>query len=91
MKKEVGYWIGVGTADGIVDGFMKENPMAQINNAMASEIQSSAGKLQSAINASIDLNNNIQGLAGAVVEGIANSNLTVKVGEREMGRVVRSY
>ena len=91
MKKEVGYWIGVGTADGIVDGFMKENPMSQINNAMASEIQSSAGKLQSAINASIDLNNNIQGLAGAVVEGIANSNLTVKVGEREMGRVVRSY
>lgn len=91
MKKEVGYWIGVGTADGIVDGFMKENPMAQINNAMASEIQSSAGKLQSAINASIDLNNNIQGLAGAVVEGIANSNLTVKIGEREMGRVVRSY
>ena len=91
MKKEVGYWIGVGTADGIVDGFMKENPMSQINNAMASEIQASAGKLQSAINASIDLNNNIQGLAGAVVEGIANSNLTVKIGEREMGRVVRSY
>ena len=91
MKKEVGYWIGVGTADGIVDGFMKENPMSQINNAMASEIQSSAGKLQSAINASIDLNNNIQGLAGAVVEGIANSNLTVKIGDREMGRVVRSY
>lgn len=86
-KKEIGENIGAGIALGITDGFANVDPFSQLN----ADIMTSAGKLQSAINASIDLNNNIQGLAGAVVEGIANSNLTVKIGEREMGRVVRSY
>ena len=87
MRDEVGKWVGIGLADGIVEGYEKANPFKQLN----ADIMTSAGQLQSAINTSLDLNNNIQGLAGAVVEGIANSNLTVKIGEREMGRVVRSY
>lgn len=87
MRDEVGKWVGIGLADGIVEGYEKANPFKQIN----ANIMTSAGALQSQINASLDLNNNIQGLAGAVVEGIENSNLTVKIGEREMGRVVRSY
>ena len=69
----------------MVEGFAENDPVKQLS----SEIMASAGRLQTAINTSMDLN--AGNLAGAVVEGIANSNLTVKVGEREMGRVVRSY
>ena len=84
-KKEIGENIGAGIALGMVDGFAENDPVKQLS----SEIMASAGRLQTAINTSMDLN--AGNLAGAVVEGIANSNLTVKVGEREMGRVVRSY
>ena len=84
-KKEIGENIGAGIALGMVEGFAENDPVKQLS----SEIMASAGRLQTAINTSMDLN--AGNLAGAVVEGIANSNLTVKVGEREMGRVVRSY
>ena len=87
FEKDIGYWLGAGLSKGIVKGYEANDPMKQLN----AEIQASAGVLQSQINASLDLNNNIKGLAGAVVEGIENSNLTVKIGERDMGRVVRSY
>lgn len=101
MRDQVGKFI----AQGIWVGFDENNPMDDINNSLAKgmatldtsfKMDMSRGiidynALANAINASIDLNNNIQGLAGAVVEGIENSNLTVKIGEREMGRVVRSY
>ena len=87
MRDEIGYWLGAGISQGLVEGYENNDPTKQL----AAEVLTSAGKLQSAISTSLDLRTNLDGIAGAVVDGIENSNLTVKIGEREMGRVVRSY
>jgi len=84
-KKEIGENIGAGIAEGIVSGYMENDPTKQLS----ADIMTSMGTLQTSINASMDLKTNIGGIAQAVVDGIEQSNMAIVVNDRELGRAVK--
>lgn len=84
-KKEIGENIGAGIALGIADGFANVDPFSQLN----ADIMTSAGKLQSAINTSLDIRSNMSELQNAVTQGMENANIKMQVGERDFARTVK--
>ena len=77
MRDEVGKFI----AQGIWVGFKDENPMEQINDAVANgyhQLETNA-RMQSMIN------------YGSMVDAFSDAGLVVKFKEREVGRMVREY
>lgn len=82
-------WIGEMSADGMVKGFDDADPLNKIEKTMLGGVNS----LQMGINSYVNGNtgNSYTGLADSIVGAISNSNLTVKIGNKEMGRIVRSY
>lgn len=83
-------WIGEMSAKGLGIGFEENNPVDSWTNSIVPAV----GNLSNGVSGISNTNTSNYGLAGIggmVADAIANSNLTVKIGNKEMGRVVRGY
>lgn len=81
-------WIGEMSAAGMVKGFDENDPLAQIKDTLVSGTQALSVGVDSYMSANVG--GNLGGFAESIVDAIAGSNMTIKIGQREFGRVVRA-
>lgn len=81
-------WIGQMTAKGMENGFVDNDPTKAIKDMVVGNVSSLKTSMSGYVNGSIS---GTSGLTGAIVDAIANSNMTVKIGNKEFGRLVRGY
>lgn len=83
--------IGRNLALGIAVGFEKYNPMSQINNDLKNGISKINATATADLSTSVSSNAmNYMAMADVFVSALEKSGLTVSIGERQFGRIVRS-
>lgn len=82
-------WIGEMSAEGMVKGFDENDPLKSIKNTLIKGTNDLSMGIDSYINTNVG--GSLGSLSDTIVDAISNSSMTIKIGSKEMGRIVRSY
>lgn len=92
-------WIGEMSGEGVSVGFTKSDPIGSINDVLvggfrninasgfinSNALQSNGGIVSAIANSSVDYDS----IGNSVADALIKSNLSVKIGNRELGRIVK--